>query len=84
MLSGREVYKENEYRELAALIEEPTTPIVRPPKVLRTLVVSYPSGQTLYMPRYIVYFADEARFVVGDYLNDTKPETATVFPNGKR
>ena len=83
-LSGRDLYKENEYREMASLIEAPTTPIVRSPKVLRTLVVSYPTGNTLYMPRYIVYIAEEARFVVGDYLNESKPQVATVFPNKKR
>lgn len=83
-LSGRDLYKENEYRELAALIEAPTTPLVRPPKALRTLIVTYPAGETLYMPRYIVYFAEEARFVVGDYLNEQKAQAATIFPNGKR
>ena len=81
-LSGRDLYKENEYRAMASLIEAPATPLVRPPKVLRTLVVSYPTGETLYMPRYIVYFAEEARFVVGDYLNESRSQVATIFPNG--
>ena len=82
-LSGRDLYKDNEYREMAALIEQPATPIVQPPKVLRTLVVSYPNGQTLYMPRYIVYIAEEARFVVGDYLNEEKAGGAMLYPTAQ-
>lgn len=80
-LSAEELYRDREYRELAGLIEQPVTPVVKPPKVLRTLIVSYTAGESLYMPRYVYYFADEARFVLGEYLslgNDVKQ----VFPNG--
>jgi conjugal transfer pilus assembly protein TraV len=69
------------YRELAGLIEEPVTPLVRAPKVLRTLIVSYSAGDALYMPRYVYYFAEDARFVLGDYLQ-AAPAERTMYPNG--
>jgi conjugal transfer pilus assembly protein TraV len=69
------------YRELAGLIENPVTPLVRAPKVLRTLIVSYNAGDTLYMPRYVYYFGEDAQFVLGDYLEAAPPER-TMFPNG--
>jgi conjugal transfer pilus assembly protein TraV len=76
--ASRSEYKAAEYRELRKLLEAPVTPLVKPPKVLRTLVMAYPSGDgTLYTPRYVFFFADEGGFVLGDYLNATPPETAT-------
>jgi conjugal transfer pilus assembly protein TraV len=72
-------YRAAEYRELATLIEKPVTPVVRPPHVLRTLIVPYASGGALYMPRFVYYFADEARFVLGEYLNPPE-DTKTVVP----
>lgn len=79
--SGEERYRDAEYRRLAALVEEPVTPIVQPPKVLRTLVLSYGAGESLYMPRYLIYFAEVPKFVLGDYLNpDSTPKT--VYPKG--
>ena len=84
-MTGHDMYKDAQYRQLAQLLEAPATPLVRPPKTLRTLIVSYPSSETLYMPRYIIYFAEEARFVLGDYLNQSLPrQAATVYPNGAK
>lgn len=77
-------YKSAEYRELAGLIEAPVTPVVAPPKVLRSLVVAYATPEkTLYLPRYVYFFVSEGNFVVGDYLNSEKPQDASVmYPNG--
>jgi len=69
------------YRELAGVIENPVTPLVRAPKILRTLIVSYSAGNTLYMPRFVYYFAEDAQFVLGDYLQAAPPER-TMYPNG--
>lgn len=69
------------YRELAGLIEDPVTPLVRAPKVLRTLIVSYSAGDALYMPRYMYYFGEDAQFVLGDYLEAAPPERS-LYPNG--
>lgn len=78
-------YKQAEYDELAKLIEAPITPMVKQPDVLRTLVIAYGSGgdniKTLYMPRYIFYFASDAGFVLGDYLSgDTRGNDPMLYP----
>ena len=80
-LSGEERYHEAEYRKLAALVEEPVMPIVQQPTVLRTLILSYPAGDSLYMPRFVMYFADAPKFVIGEYLNPLSTPK-TVYPNG--
>jgi conjugal transfer pilus assembly protein TraV len=80
-LTGEERYHDAEYRKLAALVEEPVMPIVKQPTVLRTLILSYPAGESLYMPRYVMYFADAPKFVIGEYLNPLSTPK-TVFPNG--
>ena len=77
-------YKAAEYAELAKAIESPITPMVLPPKVLRTLVIAYATGEkTLYMPRYVYFFANDGAFVLGDYLSREKAEgDRTFYPNG--
>ena len=75
--SAYSAYKDSEYREMRKLLEQPVTPLVRPPKVLRTLITAYPSNdRTLYTPRYVFFFADEGQFVIGDYLNTLPPADA--------
>lgn len=69
------------YRELAGLIENPVTPLVQAPRVLRTLIVSYSAGDALYMPRYVYYFAEEAKFVLGEYLQEPGADR-TLYPSG--
>lgn len=82
-VSTQDLYRDAEYRELAGLIEAPVTPLIRPAKALRTLIIAYNTGDSLFLSRYVVYFADEPRFVMGDYLNppDTSP---TVYPMGQK
>lgn len=77
-------YKAAEYGELASIIEQPVTPVVAPPKTLRTLVVAYATPEkTLYLPRYVYYFVSEGEFVLGDYLNADQPDrSAVMYPNG--
>lgn len=79
-------YKAAQYVELAKTIEAPVTPIVKQPTVLRTLIVAYSSSErTLYMPRYMFFFADAGEFVLGDYLSNSSPSaTPSIFPNGVR
>lgn len=79
-------YKAAEYGELASIIEQPITPVVAPPKLLRTLVVAYATPEkTLYLPRYVYYFVSEGNFLLGDYLNAEVPDGAAVmYPNGAR
>ena len=82
-VSTQDLYRDAEYRELAGLIEAPVTPLIRPAKALRTLIIAYNTGDSLFLSRYVVYFADEPRFVMGDYLNP--PDTSqTVYPMGQK
>jgi len=66
--SAEESYKESLQREMARLIDEPVTPVVIPPKVMRILVLPYPEKTVLYMPRFIYIMTDNPRWVLGDYL----------------
>ena len=71
------------YAQLASAIDTPPSPLLTPPKVLRTLVVSYQdTDRTLFQPRYMFYLATESEFVLGNELNtpvDVAP-SAPLFP----
>ena len=71
------------YAQLTSLIDTPPSPLLTPPKVLRTLVVSYQdTDRTLFQPRYMFYLASESEFVLGNELNtpvDLAPSTP-LFP----
>lgn len=63
-------YHESLYRELSGLLKEPLTPMVAPPKVIRVLLLPYKGdANELYMIRYIYFFVDEPRWILGDYLS---------------
>ncbi|RMG00391.1 MAG: hypothetical protein D6726_11305 [Nitrospirae bacterium] len=52
---------------MKGLLAEPKTPIVKPPKIMRILVLAYPEGESrLYMPRYIYTIVDSPKWVVVD------------------
>jgi hypothetical protein len=78
---AQDMYRTREYQQLAALIEQPTVPLVKMPTALRTLVISYSSGKTLYMPRYIYFFDDDANFVFGDYLTPRDGGGPMIVPS---
>lgn len=64
-------YKDSVYRELKGLIEEPVTPMLKPARTVRTLILPYADRQRpdrLYMPRYIYSVLDRPVWVVGDML----------------
>lgn len=69
-------YKASVYRELKTLIDEPVTPMVRMPQLIRLLVMPYPGDRAgvkaLYMPRTIFFMANDPEFVLGDYLVRTR------------
>jgi conjugal transfer pilus assembly protein TraV len=63
-------YQEALYKELAGLLKEPLTPIVAPPKVMRVLLLPYKGDSNeLYMLRYIYFFVEEPKWILGDYLS---------------
>jgi len=58
-------YRTSLYNKLASLINKPTTPIVLPPKVMRTLILSYTgSANELYSYRYVYFFATEPEWII--------------------
>lgn len=64
-------YKDSVYRELKSLIEAPVTPMLKPARTVRTLILPYADRQRpdrLYMPRYIYSVLDRPVWVVGDML----------------
>jgi conjugal transfer pilus assembly protein TraV len=63
-------YQEALYKELAGLLKEPITPVVAPPKVMRVFLLPYKGdANELYMLRYIYFFVDEPKWILGDYLH---------------
>jgi conjugal transfer pilus assembly protein TraV len=70
-------YRSSVYRELQGLVEAPVTPMLRPGRTVRTLILPYADRERpdrLYMPRYVYSILDKPQWVVGDYLvNPTDP-----------
>ena len=65
--SAEDSYRESLYGKLSRLINEPVTPMVAPPKVLRILLLPYEgSDNALYMYRYAYFFVDEPRWVLDE------------------
>jgi conjugal transfer pilus assembly protein TraV len=66
-----EGYRDSVYHELKGLIEAPVTPMLRPSRSVRTLILPYADRQRpdrLYMPRYVYSILDKPVWVVGGYL----------------
>ena len=64
-------YRGSIYRELQGLIEAPVTPMLRPGRTIRTLILAYADSarpDRLYMPRYVYSILEKPQWVVGDYL----------------
>ena len=56
---------------VGALIEAPGSPMLRPSRTIRTLILPYADKQRpdrLYMARYVYSIIDRPAWVVGDYL----------------
>lgn len=61
------LYQESVYKKLSNLIEQPVTPMVVPPKVMRALLLPYKGeGNELYFYRYVYFFADDAKWVLSE------------------
>lgn len=66
-----EGYRDSVYQELKGLIEAPVTPMLKPSRGVRTLILPYADRQRpdrLYMPRYVYSILDKPVWVVGGYL----------------
>ena len=68
-------YKESLFKKFDGLLKEPTTPVVAPPQVMRVLLLPYRSdGNELFMLRYVYFFVDEPRWVLGDSVVDNEED----------
>jgi len=75
-------YKDSVYRELKGLIDAPVTPMLKPARTVRTLILPYADRQRpdrLYMPRYVYSVVDRPVWVVGGTLV-TSPSRAERAP----
>lgn len=64
-------YRASLYRELQGLIDAPVTPMLKPARTIRTLILPYADPQRperLYMPRYVFSILDRPEWVVGGGL----------------
>lgn len=64
-------YRDSVYHELKGLIDAPTTPMLKPARTVRTLILPYADRQRpdrLYMPRYVYSLVDRPVWVVGGAL----------------
>lgn len=74
-------YRDSVYRELQGLIDAPTTPMLRPGRTVRTLIMPYADRERpdrLYMPRYVYSILERPQWVVGDYLIGSDTPAARV------
>lgn len=69
-------YRDAVYDQLGSLVAQPRTPMIKPPRAVRTMILPYSSElkkDRIYMPRFIYSIVEEPRFVMGQYLY-RKPE----------
>lgn len=67
--SSLNAYENIMFDRMANLLREPVTPIVAPPSVMRVLFLAYKGDNNeLLMPRFIYFFADDPKWVMGDYI----------------
>jgi conjugal transfer pilus assembly protein TraV len=62
--NGEKAYQEGVYKKLAGLLDEPKTPLIAPPKVMRVLLLPYKNDKNLYMYRYAYFVVDDFRWVL--------------------
>ena len=80
-------YRQNMYNELSELIEDPITPMLKPPKTIRTLILPYSAKNEkvrLFMPRYVYSIVDDPRWVLGEYLYKKPELTMGILEEGAR
>ncbi len=64
-VSGEKEYLEAQYKRMRELLEQPKTPMLKPPTILRVLVLPYRGdGDELFMPRYTYLKVVETQWVL--------------------
>lgn len=68
-------YRAALFDKFTGLLKEPVTPVVAPPKTMRVLLLPY-TGQDneFYMLRYVYFFVDEPRWLLGDTVSSEEEE----------
>ena len=68
-------YRTALFDKFSGLLKEPVTPVVAPPKTMRVLLLPY-TGQDneFYMLRYVYFFVDEPRWLLGDTVSSGEEE----------
>lgn len=68
-------YRSALFDRFSGLLKEPVTPVVAPPRTMRVLLLPY-TGQDneFYMLRYVYFFVDEARWLLGDSVSSAEEE----------
>ena len=61
-------YQEALFKKLSGLLEEPTTPVIAPPKVMRVLLLPYKAEKDLCMYRYVYFVVDDYAWVLTNDL----------------
>jgi len=62
-------YQGSLYKKLSGLLEEPETPVIAPPKVMRVLLLPYKgTDKELFMYRYAYFVVDDYSWVLGDTI----------------
>jgi len=59
------LYRKSLYKELSQIIDDPKTPIVKPPQVMRLLLLGYTDQDNqLLSHRYIYFFTTEPKWII--------------------
>jgi len=70
-LSDSGNYREALFERLAGMLNEPETPLVVPPKVMRVLLLPYEGRDAeLYLFRYAYIFTDRPHWVLSNELSE--------------
>lgn len=80
--SDKDAYRNAQYRAMAGLVDQPVAPVLAPAKVVRTLILAYSDGLTMFMPRYVFTVVDKPHFVMGN-TGIPVPGAPTIYPNGR-
>ncbi len=61
-------YQEALFKKLSGLLDEPETPVIAPPKVMRVLLLPYKAEKDLFMYRYVYFMVDDYAWVLTNDL----------------
>lgn len=85
--TSRDIYLDGYYDEMAQLIHQPETPLVKPPKTLRTLILSYSGSvqkKTLFMPRFVYSIVEEPEFVLTQFYKTPEQDAEIFVPRSQQ